>query len=111
VTELRDRIDGEPLPAAARDGALLAHLLADLQYAGYVDRQRREIDRLAAAESVALPRDLDYHAITGLRAEAAQRLTRHRPETLGQARRLEGVNPADLLLVSVALRRHEAAAT
>ena len=107
VETLRDRLADEPLPEMARHDAVLRHVLADLQYAGYVDRQRREIDRLAAAETTALPHDFDYHAITGLRAEAAQRLTHHRPDTLGQARRIEGVNPADLLLVSVALRRRD----
>mgnify|MGYP006273543115 CR=1 FL=1 len=106
--DILDRLNGEPMPALAREPRVLRHVLAELQYAGYVDRQRREIDRLAAEESTPLPGDLDYAAITGLRAEAAGRLAHYRPATLGQARRIEGVNPADLLLVSVALRRREA---
>jgi tRNA uridine 5-carboxymethylaminomethyl modification enzyme len=107
-SDLLDRLAGGAMPPLAREPRVLRHVLAELQYAGYVDRQRREIDRLAAEASTPLPGDLDYQNITGLRAEAAQRLAHYRPATLGQARRIEGVNPADLLLVSVALRRREA---
>ena len=110
VAHLRAKLDGEPLPALAREPRVLRHVLAELQYAGYVDRQQREIDRLAASESTPLPHDLDYRNITGLRAEAASRLAHYRPATLGQARRIEGVNPADLLLVDVALRRRQSVA-
>ena len=109
VAELRERLRGAALPPPATQTRVLWHVLAELQYAGYVDRQRREIDRLAAAETAPLPEDLDYARITGLRAEAAHRLAHYRPATLGQARRIEGVNPADLLLIDVALRRRSAA--
>ena len=78
---------------------------ADRLYAGYIDRSEREIARLAERDAVALPPDLDFAAVTGLRAEAATTLNRFRPATLGQAARLAGVNPADLMLVSVALSR------
>ncbi len=76
-------------------------------YAGYIDRQRRELARFAEQEHAALPDDLDYAAVTGLRAEAAGVLSKFRPTTLGQASRLAGVNPADLMLVSVHLRKRE----
>jgi len=83
----------------------LATLLADLQYAGYVKRHEREMARLAEHEDRPLPADLAYGSITGLRTEAAQVLDRFRPATIGQAGRLEGVNPPDLMVLSVALRR------
>ena len=85
--------------------SILTELLADLQYAGYIERQRREVDRLAAQETEPLPDGLDYAAITGLRREAQLVLDKFRPATLGQAGRLEGVNPADLMVVSVHLNK------
>ncbi|MEM1212221.1 MAG: FAD-dependent oxidoreductase [Planctomycetota bacterium] len=94
---------------AGFDGALdreaLDPLLSDLRYAGYIERQRREVEALREQEAVELPGDLDYTGLPGLRGEAAKQLSKFRPGTLGQAGRIEGVNPADLLVVSVALRK------
>ncbi|MFP4143692.1 MAG: tRNA uridine-5-carboxymethylaminomethyl(34) synthesis enzyme MnmG [Phycisphaeraceae bacterium] len=98
-------LNGDPLPALARDRRLVARVLADYQYAGYIQRQQREVEKLAAQESRPLPTDLDYGQIDGLRSEAAHVLSRFRPATLGQAGRLAGVNPADLMVVSLALGR------
>ena len=84
---------------------LLASVLSELHYAGYVARQQREIDRLAQQEATALGADLDYAAVAGLRNEARQVLAKFRPATLGQAGRLEGVNPADVMILSVHLSR------
>ncbi len=92
--------DADPITRRAA-----AWLDADRLYAGYIDRSEREITRLAERDAVALPPDLDFAAVTGLRAEAATTLNRFRPRTLGQAARLAGVNPADVMLVSVALSR------
>ncbi|MEM7626500.1 MAG: FAD-dependent oxidoreductase [Planctomycetota bacterium] len=83
----------------------LRAVLAERQYAGYIDRSRREIERLAERESVQLPGDFDFRSVPGLRGEAAAVLDKFRPTTLGQAGRLAGVNPADLMIVSVALGR------
>ncbi|QDU34156.1 tRNA uridine 5-carboxymethylaminomethyl modification enzyme MnmG [Poriferisphaera corsica] len=84
---------------------LVTTVLADLQYAGYIGRHKRQIDKLAAQEAMPIPMDLDYTDITGLRNEAAQTLNKFAPATLGQAARLAGVTPADLMVVSVALAR------
>ena len=100
-----EQLKGSDLPAEARDHRLISRLVADVQYAGYIDRHRRDLDRLAAAESSPLPLEFDYREITGLRREAEEVLNRFRPATLGQAGRLSGVNPADLMLVNMALRR------
>ncbi len=78
---------------------------ADLRYEAYVVRQRAEIRRTAELERRRLPDDLDYHGIEGLRAEAKQALARFRPETFGQAGRLEGVTPADVMLLAVHAKR------
>jgi tRNA uridine 5-carboxymethylaminomethyl modification enzyme len=95
------QLNGSPAP---RDRTVIAKLLADVQYAGYIQRQQREIDKLVNQESRPLPRQFDYAQVHGLRGEAAQTLNRFQPATLGQAGRLAGVNPADLLLISVAMK-------
>jgi tRNA uridine 5-carboxymethylaminomethyl modification enzyme len=102
---VREKLNGEPLALLAREERVLVRLLAELQYAGYVDRQQKEIDQLAAQEAAALPVGSDYRSVTGLRHEAALTLNRFQPATLGQAARLAGVNPADLLVLSVSLSR------
>lgn len=90
--------------------SLFTELIADHQYAGYIKRQEREVKKLNEQEAQALPESIDYEQITGLRTEAQLVLNQFKPATLGQAGRLEGVNPADLMVVSVYLnRRHQSA--
>ena len=88
---------------------VVASVLAQRQYAGYIARSQKELDRLAQQEAEALPPGLDFAAIPGLRSEAAATLAKFGPRTLGQAGRLAGVNPADLMVLSVALRKRRAA--
>ena len=95
----------EGLPAACYDRRVIEPLLADAQYAGYIERHRREIGRLVEREHAPLPTDHDYTTVRGLRNEAALTLNRFQPATLGQAARLAGVTPADLMVVSVAMGR------
>ncbi|MCH8270098.1 MAG: tRNA uridine-5-carboxymethylaminomethyl(34) synthesis enzyme MnmG [Planctomycetes bacterium] len=78
---------------------------ADRRYQPYIARHRADTRRLHETESRRIPREVDYHALEGLRSEAAEALTRFRPDTFGQAGRLEGVTPADLTLLSVHLKR------
>ncbi|MEM9345983.1 MAG: tRNA uridine-5-carboxymethylaminomethyl(34) synthesis enzyme MnmG [Planctomycetota bacterium] len=89
---------------------VLTELIADHHYAGYIKRQQREVARLSEQESHPLPSDLAYTDVSGLRREAQLVLDQFKPATLGQAGRLEGVNPADLMVVSVYLsKRHQTA--
>jgi tRNA uridine 5-carboxymethylaminomethyl modification enzyme len=74
-----------------------------VKYAGYIKRQIAEVERHAKMEDMRLPADLDYASIRGLRIEAAQKLGRVRPLTLGQASRISGVNPADISVLLVYL--------
>ncbi len=83
---------------------------ADRQYEGYLVKELAQIKRQREAESWRVPGSLDYERLTGLRAEARHALLRFQPRTLGQAGRLEGVNPADVTLLAVAIKRHRAAA-
>ena len=82
---------------------------ADALYAGYLDRQEAEIVTLRKEESQPIPADFDFHAVTGLSNEVKDRLTRARPETLGQAGRVEGVTPAALATLLIHLRGVSAA--
>jgi tRNA uridine 5-carboxymethylaminomethyl modification enzyme len=75
------------------------------KYAGYIDRQHEEIERHQRHEDTRLPDDLDYGAVRGLSTEVRQKLTRHRPATLGQAARISGITPAAISLLLVHLKR------
>ena len=76
-----------------------------LKYAGYIDKQNDEVERSAHFEHLHLPDDLDYTTVTALSFEVRQKLTRHRPATLGQAARLSGMTPAAVSLLLVHLKK------
>ncbi len=76
----------------------------EIKFAGYLDQQRKSIEKLKAAESVAIPDWIEYSAISGLSREMRETLERVRPVTIGQASRLPGVTPAALGLVHVSIR-------
>lgn len=77
----------------------------DIKYEGYIRREEDRIARTVRQEGKTIPAGIDYAAINGLRAEAVQKLTKIRPETLGQAARISGVTPADVSLLSVWVAR------
>ncbi|HEX4872482.1 MAG TPA: tRNA uridine-5-carboxymethylaminomethyl(34) synthesis enzyme MnmG [Nevskiaceae bacterium] len=91
----------EPLP----DPALAEALETEIKYAGYVQRQQEEIERARRYEQAELPDDLDYGAVSGLSNEVRQKLVAHRPQTLAQAGRIEGITPAALSLLTVHLKK------
>ncbi|MCX5658876.1 MAG: FAD-dependent oxidoreductase, partial [Planctomycetota bacterium] len=95
----------KPLSAQARGARMVGRVLAEVQYAGYVARQGREVEKLVAREETPLPPGFDYQRVEGLRVEAKQALTRFKPATLGQAARLAGVTPADVMLLTVTIGR------
>ncbi|GAB4196975.1 MAG: tRNA uridine-5-carboxymethylaminomethyl(34) synthesis enzyme MnmG [Phycisphaeraceae bacterium] len=105
VNTMLAQLNGDPLPTLARDRRLIHAFLAERRYAGYIQRQQKQVEQLASQEAVPLPSDLDYTSLPGLRTEAALTLNKFRPATFGQAGRLAGVNPADLMVISVALGR------
>ena len=79
------------------------------KYAGYIERQTDEIAKQLRQETHKLPADMDYYEIVGLSAEAQQKLTLARPETIGKASRLPGMTPAAISLLLVHLKRRKAA--
>ena len=76
-----------------------------IKYAGYIDKQNRDVERAASYESLRLPDELDYSQVMALSFEARQKLSKHRPETLGQASRLSGITPAAISLLLVHLKK------
>jgi tRNA uridine 5-carboxymethylaminomethyl modification enzyme len=76
----------------------------EIKFAGYLDQQRKSIEKLKAAEAVRIPDWMDYGAISGLSREMKEKLERVRPSTIGQASRMPGVTPAALSLVHVSIR-------
>jgi len=91
-------------------GTLLADAVIDqtqisIKYAGYIDKQHRDVERAAQFEALRLPDELDYAKVAALSFEARQKLGKHRPETLGQASRLSGITPASISLLLVHLKK------
>ncbi|MFP3896115.1 MAG: tRNA uridine-5-carboxymethylaminomethyl(34) synthesis enzyme MnmG [Anaerolineales bacterium] len=87
-------------PKAAEQVAL------QIRYEGYIERQERQVERARRLEDQHIPDDFDYTAVTGLRNEAVERLSWHQPHTVGQASRIQGVNPADISVLLVHLERY-----
>ena len=74
-------------------------------YANYIERQKKDVAAMRRDEAHPIPRDFDYDSVQGLSAELTQKLKRVRPETLGQASRVEGMTPAALTIILAKLRR------
>ena len=91
------------------DATVAAQVEIQAKYAGYIARQQDEVARQRGARSTPLPRDLDYGVVRGLSIEVRQKLAQHRPETIGQASRIQGVTPAAISLLLVHLKRRAGA--
>ncbi len=104
LASLRDR-ENHPLIEAPADGATAAQVEIDIKYAGYVTRQRDEVQRVSGYEHLVLSADIDYTSVRGLSFEACQKLSALRPGTLGAASRIAGVTPATISLLLVHLKR------
>jgi tRNA uridine 5-carboxymethylaminomethyl modification enzyme len=76
----------------------------EIKFAGYLDQQKKSIEKLKAAEAVTIPEWIEYGTISGLSREMRETLERVRPSTIGQASRIPGVTPAALSLVHVSIR-------
>ena len=76
----------------------------EIKFAGYLDQQKKSIEKLKAAEAVTIPEWIEYGTISGLSREMRETLERVRPVTIGQASRIPGVTPAALSLVHVSIR-------
>ena len=77
----------------------------DFRYEGYIRRERDQVELIKRSEAQQIPNELDYEVISGLRNEARQKLEAFRPVDLGQARRISGVTPSDLSILSIWLKK------
>jgi len=93
---------------ALADAEVAQQLEIQAKYAGYIERQEEEIELHRRHEETLLPQDLDYRGVHGLSIEVRQKLTAHRPATLGQAGRISGITPAAISLLLIHLRRKRA---
>jgi tRNA uridine 5-carboxymethylaminomethyl modification enzyme len=84
---------------------IVEQVATDAKYDVYLSRQAADVAAYRRDESFALPDDLDYDTLAGLSNEARQKLSTHRPRTIGQAARIDGITPAALTLVAAHLRR------
>jgi tRNA uridine 5-carboxymethylaminomethyl modification enzyme len=81
----------------------------EVKYSGYIDRQMEMVERFKKIENVRVPKDLNYLDIRGLSREVCEKLTKIRPESLGQASRISGITPAAISLLSIYLRKRKSA--
>jgi len=94
---------------APDDGEVIEQVEIQAKYQGYIDRQKEEVEKSLAHELLPLPPDFDYSEVRGLSIEVRQKLSQLRPQTLGQASRVQGVTPAAISLLLVHLKRRKAA--
>ncbi|MDE2592612.1 MAG: tRNA uridine-5-carboxymethylaminomethyl(34) synthesis enzyme MnmG [Burkholderiales bacterium] len=108
VSRETNPVDREGLHAelgAALADAVVEQVEISIKYAGYIDKQNDEVERAAYYENLKLPADLDYMQVSALSIEARQKLSKHKPETLGQASRISGITPAAVSLLLIHLKK------
>ena len=100
-------LPGSGMPVA--DAAVVEQVEIQAKYQGYIERQREEVEKARAHETMPLPPDFDYRQVHGLSIEVQQKLNQNKPGTLGQASRIQGVTPAAISLLLVHLKKRKAA--
>ena len=98
-------IGGQPQNLPEIDDAVVEQLEISAKYQGYIDRQAEEVAKAATLETAELPADLDYATVPGLSNEVKQKLNLHKPQTIGQASRIQGITPAAISLLLIHLKR------
>ena len=94
-----------PAPQETLDRHVIEQVEIQLKYAGYIKKEEVKVERMKRMEAKRIPSDIDYEDIDGLATEGRQKLEKIRPETLAQASRISGVNPADIAILSVYVRQ------
>ena len=85
----------------------VGHLVAsDIRYEGYVAKQEKEIEQLKSSYKTLIPKDINYADIKGLSNEAVERLNYARPESIGQASRISGINSSSVALIKIHLKKN-----
>ncbi len=79
----------------------------EIKYMGYIAKQKREVESSKKNEKIKIPKEIDYSFIKGLSNEVVEKLNTHKPTSLGQASRLEGITPAAINLLAIAIKKHQ----
>jgi tRNA uridine 5-carboxymethylaminomethyl modification enzyme len=87
----------------APERGVLMTVETEIKYAGYIDQQRRQMERMAGSDTRPIPLSMEFQRIPGLSREVGEKLTRVRPATLGQAARIPGVTPAAVAILDIYL--------
>ncbi|MBR4122731.1 MAG: tRNA uridine-5-carboxymethylaminomethyl(34) synthesis enzyme MnmG, partial [Erysipelotrichaceae bacterium] len=88
-----------------KDKEVIDEVEISLKYEGYINKAKRGAERMIRLEKKRLPQNIDYMKVDNLRLEARQKLNQIKPATLGQAARISGINPSDLQVLAVYLKR------
>ena len=78
----------------------------ELKYEGYVERETEMVNKMVELESWLIPAEFDYHGVSNITIEARQKLSKIRPDNLGQASRISGVSPADISVLMILLKKY-----
>jgi tRNA uridine 5-carboxymethylaminomethyl modification enzyme len=109
--DYRKLVSVDGIGPGATDPRVAEQIEIQVRYAGYLDRQKDDIERRRRHENLSIAEDFDYELVRGLSAEVREKLKRTRPDTIGQASRIPGMTPAaiSILLVNLKKRRHQVA--
>lgn len=100
IEEIKDKLDQNYTKEELEQAEI------SLKYEGYIDKMKKEVEKMLKNESKMIPDDIDYNKIKNLASEAKQKLNQVRPASLGAALRISGVNPADIAILTVYLRKY-----
>lgn len=89
------------------DAVVIQQIEIQARYSGYIDRQETEIARNLSYEEATLPGDIDFTKVSGLSNEVIQKLSEHKPHSLGQASRIPGMTPAAISLLRIHLKKRQ----
>ena len=106
-TDLHPREIKTLLNISVDDKKFFERAANEIKYSGYIAKQQREVESSKKNEKILIPHDLDYLNIKGLSNEVVERLIIHKPSTLGQATRLEGVTPAAINLIAITIKKNQ----
>ena len=87
------------------DNDVIEQVELEIKYEGYIKKAEKEVEKMLNMEKIKIPDNIDYNKVNNLASEALQKLSEIRPSTLAQASRISGVNPADLSMLMVYLKK------
>ena len=95
------------LKISRHDQGFFKRAANEIKYSGYIAKQKREVESSKKNEKALIPNDTNYSSIKGLSNEVVEKLIKHKPSTLGQASRLEGVTPAATNLIAITIKKKQ----